>query len=141
MSHAQQTHLNAIRYRYFWGNKIHHFGDCRIFRGLPYKFCSCGLLHDLEALLPMPYVKIIYPKYWDEFHLQEMQEMPPPKEQSPTKEEQLLEKVFGPIPKSSPEEIKMDYNEMKRDITEVFNDTFPSALDRLEEWYKNQLSS
>lgn len=62
------TKLEKLYDRY--GKKISHHGDCRIYCLVEHgKFCSCGLLHDLEPL-DDEIIQEIYPKFYDEILVQ-----------------------------------------------------------------------
>lgn len=55
-----------------YGNKVHHHGDCEIYRSKEfygYVFCSCGLLHDLMVFSDDE-IDEIYPDYYKDLKLQ-----------------------------------------------------------------------
>jgi hypothetical protein len=52
----------------------------------------------------------------------------------------LLEDIFGPIQKPSFEELKMDYEDMKKILDTLFTKKmFPGGFRRLEKWLQGEV--
>jgi len=114
MRFSEKHYLYEIRKRF--GIRTRHFGDCKIYRANK-PFCDCGLLHDLQHI-GFDLAKIIYTPYEKDLAKEEGAKKLTAKERKET--EQILEDVFGSIPKPTLIEIKYRYDEMKKLIRDAY---------------------
>lgn len=137
---SQTRRLDKLRKRYFCQSikELNHSFICRIYRA-DHAFCDCGLMHDLE-LLDFTLASIIFPNFEKHLAIQEGRDnvVAGPEEQAEAKK--VLEEVFGPLNHPEMDEIKYEYDDMKRILKNVFKKKhFPMAFRRLDAWLDDQL--
>lgn len=138
---SNKYRLSVIVSRYFVPShkKILHYGDCAIYLAQRF-FCSCGLLHQLQYL-DHALATIIFPKFEDELYYQDRGKKKKKSKKETAEAMAILEKVFGPIQKSSFEELKMDYDDYNKILNSCFTKkTFPYCFQRLKAWLKKEVS-
>lgn len=124
---------------------MRHLFDCRIYTARK-RFCDCGLVYNLQHL-EFALANILYPDYEIDLAVQEGRPpssvRPKTKKQKQAQKEalELLEKIFGPITKPDMEQIKYEYDTMKKIISQSFTKKrFRRAYERLDEWLDNELA-
>lgn len=139
------NNVSRIRSRYFHGyiNEITHSMDCSIYshdgHGQRGHFCDCGLLHDLRWI-DYGLAEVLYEKYEQDLYLHEIGEKKPKVNiEEYEKTMKILEAAFGPVEKSTKEDIEEQYDYMKKVLRGVFPDDFTNGYKRLDAWYKNTL--
>lgn len=136
--------IASINRRYFVSipnnknSSVRHFADCNIY-AVKRRFCSCGLIHDLQYL-DFALAKIIYEKYEKDLTIHEGR-----KNLSKRKQEEcikILEEVFGKFKKPNIEDIKEDYDLYKKLLKTTWSKAiYPQVFNRLELWLKEQLAN
>lgn len=134
-----RTQLQLIRERYFLETEdsghLRYLRECQINTPHPSTeiFCSCGLLYDLERLIPA-IAYMIWPQFSEEMYGQDHQrvfdygEFPTPEIIKQREEnEKILCQTFG-MQQIKDEEIIEDHQDYKRLIQEVFGQTFLETL-------------
>lgn len=144
MQVASEVYKLGILIKRYWvesRKQLLHYGDCEIYSAQR-PFCSCGLLHQL-GYLDSTLASIVFPKYWDDLHYQDIGSHRQKKKSTKKMAEtmKLLESVFGKMEKASFEEIKMDYDDMYKIIDTYFTKrNFPSAFKRLDKWLQKEVT-
>lgn len=142
--HSETIKLKALITSYFWQSKkcFLHWGDCNIFSA-DRPFCSCGLLHRLHHL-DYTLANIVYPKFESDMYLQDTGKRYRKSKETASQKaaRQILEDVFGPINvKASLEDLKWDYDDMKKVLNTLFTKKmFPSVFKRLERWLQKEVA-
>ncbi len=138
---SQSRILLGIIARYFVPSKklILHFGDCEIYLA-DRPFCGCGLLHDLQYL-DCTLASIVYPKFNDDDYLQYHGKKKRRNRKKEAESLALLESVFGKIEPPSLEDIKWEYDDMKKILDLCCTHaTFPTAFKNLKKWLRKSVN-
>lgn len=145
MKIASEIHKVEVLIKRYWvecKKQFLHYGDCEIYSARR-PFCSCGLLHQLRYLDGV-LAEIIFPKYWDDLYYQDMGSRQKQKKKDKKGVEEavkLLESVFGPMQKPSFEDLKMDYDDMKKILDTLFTKKmFPGGFRRLDKWLRDEVA-
>lgn len=142
MKIASEIHKVKILIQRYWvecKKQFLHYGDCEIYSARR-PFCSCGLLHQLRYL-DYALAEIIFPRFSEDLYYQDMGSKRRKKNKKEiTEAMKILENVFGPIQKSSFEDLKMDYDDMKKIMDTLFTKKmFPSGFRRLDKWLQGEV--
>ncbi len=122
MTSLVEMGLALMKNRYFCEplGEVRHLSDCEIHRSKKPRFCSCGLLRDLNYYFVFSdLTEVIYPNYQKDLYLQETQKELRPNENK--KVQKMLEELSTPIDK-----------ENKNLIAKIFGNRFPGAVARLQ---------
>lgn len=116
--------LEIMKKRYFCEplGEVKHLSGCETNRVKKPRFCSCGLLYDLNYyFIFSDLTEVVYPNYQKDLYLQETQKEPRPNEDK--KVQKAIEELLSAI----------DTEKESRDlIFKIFGNRFPGALTRLQ---------